>query len=213
MSGKRVDEGVSKAKAAPENDGLRADARRNLQTLLKAAKEVFAELGVDAPVREIARRAGVGAGTFYRHFPERSDLIEAVFRQEVDACAEAAVTLAAEHEPEQALMLWMGCYLDFIATKRGLATSLHKANPAFSKLPAYFELRLKPACAMLLDAAAAVGAVRSDVDAWDLLRATALLSTPDHDGKPDHSRPMVALLLDGLKHGAGKAEQPLTRLK
>lgn len=197
---------VSKAEEQRHVGGRRADAKRNLQTLLQAAKEVFAETGVDAPVREIAERAGVGVGTFYRHFPQRSDLIEAVFRQEVDACATAATTIGAEHEPEQALMLWMERYLNFIATKRGLAKSLHTGNPAFAALPAYFETRLKPACGTLLSAAAAAGKIRDDVDPWDLLRAVALLSTPDHEGKPDNSTRMVALLLDGLKIGAAKPD-------
>lgn len=195
-------DGRAKPDEKPQVGGRRADAKRNLETLLQAAKAVFAETGVDAPVREIAERAGVGVGTFYRHFPQRSDLIEAVFRQEVDACAAAASTIAAEHEPEQALMIWMERYLDFIATKRGLAKSLHTGNTAFASLPAYFETRLKPACEALLKAAIKAGKVRNDVDAWDLLRAIALLSTPDHDGRPDHSNQMVSLLLDGLKRGA-----------
>ena len=198
--------GRARPDETPRVGGRRADAKRNLETLLQAAKVVFAETGVDAPVREIAERAGVGVGTFYRHFPQRSDLIEAVFRQEVDACAAAASTIAAQHEPGQALILWMARYLDFIATKRGLAKSLHTANPAFATLPAYFETRLKPACAALLQAAVAAGKVRDDVDAWDLLRAIALLSTPDHDGKPDHSNQMVSLLLDGLQRGAANSD-------
>src|ERR1700760_4003541 len=82
---------------------MRADAQRKMDSLLKAATEVFAESGVDAPVREIATRAGVGLGTVYRHFPQRSDLIVAVFQREVDACADAAAFLAAEHEPGEGL--------------------------------------------------------------------------------------------------------------
>ncbi|MCS6758421.1 MAG: TetR family transcriptional regulator, partial [Candidatus Devosia euplotis] len=122
------------------------------------------------------------------------------FRQEVDACAEAADALAAAQPPEQALSLWIVRYLDFIATKRGLAKSLHSGNPAFSALPSYFETRLTPACASLLTAAA--GKVRADIEPWDLLRAVALLAAPDRDGKPDHSGRMVALLLDGLRYRA-----------
>lgn len=156
-------------------------------------------------MRDIASLAGVGVGTFYRHFPERSDLIAAVFRQEVDACAAAAEALAAEHLPEQALSQWIARYLDFIATKRGLAKSLHSGNPAFSALPNYFETRLTPACAMLLKAAAAAGKVRADIEPWDLLRAVALLAAPDHEGKPDHSGQMVALLLDGLRYRAARS--------
>src|ERR1041385_1283416 len=93
---------------------VRADARRNMEALLKSALAVFATSGVDAPVREIAEKAGVGVGTVYRHFPQRSDLIVAVFRQEVDACAAAAAELAAEHEPAEALARWMQRYVDFV---------------------------------------------------------------------------------------------------
>jgi AcrR family transcriptional regulator len=89
---------------------LRADARRNIELVLEAAKEVFATEGVDAPVRDIAAKAGVGMGTLYRHFPQRADLIAAVFRKEVDACAEAANVLLSKHAPADALQRWMQRY-------------------------------------------------------------------------------------------------------
>lgn len=123
---------------------VRADAQRNIDALLQSAMAVFATSGVDAPVREIAEKAGVGIGTVYRHFPQRSDLVAAVFRHEIDACADAAPILAALHEPSEALARWMQRYAAFIATKRGLATALHSGNPAFDTLPAYFEKRLRP---------------------------------------------------------------------
>src|ERR1700759_2906222 len=85
---------------------VRADAQRNLDALLQSAKAVFATSGVDAPVREIAEQAGVGVGTVYRHFPQRSDLIAAVFRQEIDACADTAALLAAPDEPGEDLARW-----------------------------------------------------------------------------------------------------------
>src|ERR1700761_656975 len=122
---------------------LRADAQRNLDALLQAAMTVFAKSGVDAPIREIAEQAGVGVGTLYRHFPQRSDLIAAVFRHEVDGCADAAPVLAAEHEPEEALRRWVARYVDFLAAKRGLAAALHSGDPAYEVLPDYFEKRLK----------------------------------------------------------------------
>ena len=90
-----------------QNRRVRVDAQRNLDALLQAAKNVFATSGVDAPVREIAEKAGVGVGTLYRHFPQRADLIAAVFRREMDACADAAPILAAEHPPGEALALWL----------------------------------------------------------------------------------------------------------
>jgi AcrR family transcriptional regulator len=108
---------------------VRADAQRNIDALLESAKAVFATSGVDAPVREIAEKAGVGIGTVYRHFPQRADLIAAVFRYEMDACAEAASLLAAEHSPGEALAKWLQRYAALIATKRGLAPALHSGNP------------------------------------------------------------------------------------
>jgi AcrR family transcriptional regulator len=163
---------------------------------------VFATSGVDAPVREIAEKAGVGVGTVYRHFPQRSDLIAAVFRREIDACADAAPVLAAEHEPGEALARWIRRYMDFIAAKRGLATALHSGNPAFETLPAYFEKRLQPALRTLLEAAAASGEVRADVKPDDLLRAVAGLCMSAHEDGPARARRMVALLVDGLRYGA-----------
>src|SRR5215813_11971730 len=159
---------------------VRADAQRNLDTLLRSAAAVFATSGVDAPVREIAEKAGVGVGTVYRHFPQRADLVAAVFRHEIDACADAASLLAAEHEPGEALARWMQRYVDFIATKRGLAAALHSGNPAFEPLPAYFEKRLLPALRSLLDTAVAAGEVRADVDADDLLNAVVNLCRLAH---------------------------------
>ncbi len=181
---------------------IRADAQRNGEALLQAALAVFTTSGVDAPVREIAEKAGVGIGTLYRHFPQRSDLVAAVFRHEVDACADAAASLAAEHEPGEALARWMQRYAAFIATKRGLATALHSGNPAFDTLPAYFQKRLLPAFRTLLDAAIAAGAVRADVYADDLLSAVPGLCTQALDEDPDRARRMVALLIDGLRYGA-----------
>src|SRR6202041_3357008 len=154
---------------------MRADGQRKMSSILGAAMEVFARSGVDAPVREIAEKAGVGLGTVYRHFPQRSDLIVAVFQTQVDACADAASVLAGKYEPGEALGRWMQRYVDFITTKRGLAAALHSGDPAYSALPAYFNKRLQPALQTLLDAAVAVKAVRSGIEADDLLRAVETL--------------------------------------
>jgi AcrR family transcriptional regulator len=180
---------------------VRADAQRNIDSLLRAAMAVFAASGVDAPVREIAEKAGVGIGTVYRHFPQRSDLIVAVFRHEVDACADAAAILAAEHAPGEALARWMQRYVDFIAAKRGLATALHSGDPAFDTLPAYFQQRLEPAL-RTLESAVAAGEIRSDIAAEDLLGAVASLCMHAYNRGPEHARRMVALLVDGLRYGA-----------
>ena len=181
---------------------MRADAQRNVDALLVAALSVFTTSGAGAPVREIALKAGVGVGTLYRHFPHRSDLIVAVFQREVDACAEAAPVLAAEHAPGEALASWMQRYTGFIATKRGLAAALHSGDPAFDGLPAYFQERLEPALRLLLEAAGTAGEVRTDISADELLGAVASLCMHAYKQSPEHARRMVALLVDGLRYGA-----------
>lgn len=201
-------DGDGRTDEAAEPKPVRADARRSLDALLKAALEVFAALGVDAPVRDIAARAGVGVGTLYRHFPQRANLIAAVFRREVDACADAAAALAAEHGPAEALARWMQRYAAFIATKRGLAAALHSGDPAFDALPDYFQRRLLPAFRMLLGAAAKTGDIRGDVDPNDLLSAIGRLGMGAGDDSADQTRRMVSLLVDGLRYGAGHPGNP-----
>ncbi|MCW2783725.1 MAG: TetR family transcriptional regulator [Marmoricola sp.] len=181
----------------------RADAQRNLDALVTAAKAEFAEHGVDVNVRAIAARAGVGTATLYRHFPQRSDLVAAVFRHEIDACAAAAPELAAANEPDVALELWLQRYTEFVATKHGLAANLHSGDPAFSALPAYFSEHLGPVLTELLDAAEKAGAIRGGMDPIDLLGTVANLCIPPR-GTDDPSRAhrMVGLLLDGLRYRA-----------
>ncbi len=184
---------------------VRADARRNVEALLKAARAVFEAAGVDAPVRTIAEKAGVGVGTLYRHFPQRADLIKAIIRQEVDACADAAGLLAKRHDPGEALALWMQRLVDLAATKRGLSAALHSGDPAFQSLPDYVLGRLTPALHCLLKAAAAAGTVRGDVDANELLMACMRVAAPASDGDTAQARRMVALLADGLRLGVAAA--------
>ncbi len=197
--------------AEPENGKprpMRADAQRKLSSLLQSAVEVFRKSGVDAPVREIAEKAGVGLGTVYRHFPKRSDLIVAVFQTQVDACADAASILADKYEPGEALARWMQRYVEFIGTKRGLAAALHSGDPAYLALPGYFNRRLQPALQRLLDAAVQANVVRGGVEADDLLRAVATLCRGGHDEEPGYARKMVDLLVDGLRYGASTRDPP-----
>jgi AcrR family transcriptional regulator len=202
MSTEAAGRGNNAVRESAKSKPARADARRNADALLEAAVAVFAASGVDAPVREIAVKAGVGVGTVYRHFPRRSDLIAAVFRREIDSCADAAPILAAEHRPGEALARWMQRYAAFLATKRGLATALHSGNPAFDNLPAYFQQRLEPALRALLESATAAGEVRTDIAAEDLLGAVASLCRHAYEQGAEHARRMVALLVDGLRYGA-----------
>ncbi|MFI6239267.1 TetR/AcrR family transcriptional regulator [Micromonospora sp. NPDC050795] len=177
----------------------RADARRNEATLLAAAASAFVTSGVDVPVRDIATRAGVGVGTIYRHFPTRADLIVAVYRHQVEACAQAGPTLLAESDtPHAALAQWINIFVDFLVTKHGLAEALQSDNAAFEALHAYFLDRLLPVCAQLLDAAAAAGEIRPDVRAFELLRGVGNLCIGAGEPRYD-ARRMVELLVAGLR--------------
>nr|WP_202458432.1 TetR/AcrR family transcriptional regulator [Streptomyces sp. SID5464] len=168
--------------------------------MLNAAAEVFVSSGVDAPVRDIAARAGVGVGTIYRHFPTRADLVIAVYRHQVDACAEAGPTLlAAGPTPLAALVRWVDLFVDFLVTKHGLATAMQGDSTCFGPLHAYFLDRLLPVCTHLLEAAAASGEIRSDLDAYQFLRGIGNLCIgADTDPRYD-ARRLVALLLAGLR--------------
>lgn len=181
---------------------LRVDARKNEGAILEAAKLVFARSGVNAPIREIATQAGVGLATLYRRFPTRADLVAAVFKREVDACADAAGPLAAKHGSVEALAAWLMLYTQFLSTKQGLAAALHSGDSAFASLPDYFRSRFEPALSMLLNAAADAGEVRSDVAAYDLLRGIGNLSTASGEDGAAHTERMVRLLLDGLRYGS-----------
>jgi AcrR family transcriptional regulator len=178
----------------------RADARRNERALLDAAAAVFVSAGVDAPVRDIAAAAGVGMGTIYRHFPTRADLIIAVYRHQVDACAEAGPTLlATSSTPHAALAQWAGLFVDFLVTKHGLAAALQSDNARFEALHSYFLDRLVPVCAQLLDAAAAAGEIRPDIDAYGLLRGIGNLCAGAGGDPRYDARRMVGLLIAGLR--------------
>ncbi|MFE6078483.1 TetR/AcrR family transcriptional regulator [Paenibacillus sp. NPDC057886] len=183
---------------------VRADAQRNINALLQSAMTVFATSGVDAPVREIADMAGVGVGTVYRHFPQRSDLIEAVFRQEIDACADAAVDLADKYKPVEALERWMLRYLEFIATKRGLAAALHSSDPAYESLPICFVEELSPVLKTLIEKATAAEEVRTKITPDELLWAVASLCTAVDNGDIEHAKNIVSLLVDGLRYRANR---------
>ena len=178
----------------------RADARRNEQTLLDAAAAVFVSAGVDAPVRDIAAAAGVGMGTIYRHFPTRADLVIAVYRHQVEACAAAGpALLASNSSPHVALTRWVDLFVDFLVTKHGLAAALQSDHARFETLHAYFLDRLVPVCASLLDASAGAGEIRPDVDAYGLMRAIGNLCAGAGGDSRYDARRMVGLLIAGLR--------------
>ncbi|QPC91984.1 TetR/AcrR family transcriptional regulator [Mesorhizobium sp. INR15] len=185
---------------------LRADARRNRDALAEVAAAVFTERGIDASLEEIARRAGVGIGTLYRHFPTREHLVEVVYRREVEGLCAAADELAQKYSSDVALEMWMQRFVDYIATKRGLSTSLRILITTNSTLFSDTSGRVSQALRQLVEAAVADGTIRGDVDASDVLHAlSGIYSAPDTTEWRDRSRRLVSLLMDGLRFGAAKA--------
>ncbi len=193
------DPGGGAGAAAPRR--RRADAQRNVDALLEAAKSVFALSGVDAPAKEITDRAGVGVGTLYRHFPQRSDLVAAVLEREIDACVELGPALAAAHRPVEALAKWLHRLTEFVGTKRGLAAAIHSDAPKFDDLAGRLLKRLEPVLGELIDAAVATGEVRDDIGPRELVHAVALLCQPVPGEDLAYNQHMVSILVDGLRRG------------
>lgn len=176
----------------------RVDAQRNEKALLGAAAAVFVTSGVDAPVREIAAKAGVGVATVYRHFSTRPELVVAVYRHQVEACADAGPRLLRESPtPEAALRAWVALFVEFLITKHGLASALQGDSAGSDALHAYFVARLVPVCGTLLDAALAHSHHARTVDAYNLLKGIGNLcigATNDPDYTTDK---LVQLLVSG----------------
>jgi AcrR family transcriptional regulator len=187
----------------------RADAIRNRERVLEAAKAVFSQGGAEAGLESVARQAGVGIGTLYRHFPTREALYEAVYRREVEQLAGLARQLAAELPPLEGLRRWMRALVEFIGTKKGMAAALALAAHKPPELMAYTSSRLHDAIEMLLRPAAETGEVRGDIGPEDLLRAVVGLCYLQ-DG-PDWQAPAMRLLgvfMDGLTLRQGTPPGP-----
>lgn len=177
----------------------RSDARRNEKKLLDVAAAVFVESGVNAPIRHIAARAGVGTATIYRHFPTRADLVIAVYRHQVDGLARIGPDLLrTSSSSSAALAQWIDLYVDFLVTKLGLAAVLQSDDPCFDPLHAYFLERLVPVCADLVRAAAATGEIRLDVDPVELMRGVASLCAGAMTNHGFDARQLVRILIAGL---------------
>jgi len=178
----------------------RADAARNRELLLAAAKEVFATVGPDVPLEEIARRADVGIGTFYRHFPTRAAIIEAVYRREVEQLAEAAPRFLNALPPAEALRAWMLGFLDYFAAKRLIAPALSAIVASSPDLYASSSARIREAIGLLVRRAQEAGAIRQDVDPADLLGAligfASVKNTPDWQAS---ARRLIEILMAGLR--------------
>lgn len=179
----------------------RADSLRNRERLLEAAKAGFTEVGPEVTLEEIARRAEVGIGTLYRHFPTRNAIVEAVYSHEVAQMAEAAGRLAKSDSPAGAVHEWMLLFVDYIATKKVVVAALNAtpSMPAGVSGPS-----LVGAFTALVERAKTVGQIRSDADPADLLRAllgfTYGANGPDWEAS---ARRLIEILMDGLKSRAG----------
>ncbi|MFI6544280.1 TetR/AcrR family transcriptional regulator [Streptomyces prunicolor] len=192
--------GDNEAEAGGAVQPKRADARRNKETLLDVAAKVFVASGVDAPVRDIAREAGVGLGTIYRHFPTRADLVIAVYRHQVEACAEAGpALLAGSATPYAALREWINLFVDFLVTKHGLAAVLRSDTAGFEALHGYFLDRLLPVCAELFDAAVTAGEVRSDLTSYEIMRGVGNLCVGAEDDDRYDALRLVDVFVAGMR--------------
>jgi AcrR family transcriptional regulator len=181
---------------------LRADAQRNRDKLIEAAAPAFAEHGTKASLEEIARSAGVGIGTLYRHFPTREHLVEVVYGREVEQLLAVADELSKREAPDVALEQWMLRFVGYIAAKRGMAESLRQLYASNSQLFAKASGLVPQTLQRLVETAAEAGLIRKDIQSADLLQAlSGLYSAPDTPDWRDRSRRLVGLLMDGLRAG------------
>lgn len=177
--------------------------RQSEQPLLDAAAAVFVRSGTNAPVREIAAKAGVGVGTVYRHFPTRPELVVAVYRHQVEACADAGPRLLAERSTaEDALRAWVALFVEFLVTKHGLAGAMRGDRASADALHAYFVDRLVPVCADLLEAARVGADHGSPVDAYNVLKGIGNLCIGATNDPGYDAEALVQLLITGVLDGS-----------
>jgi AcrR family transcriptional regulator len=197
--------GQAGARRAPEEPAesarkRRADALRNRDRLIEAAKASFGAAGAGVSLEEIAQRAGVGIGTLYRHFPTRDAIVEAVYRREVEQLADAANRLTGSLPAGEALHAWMRLFVDYIATKRVIAPALKAMVDGASELRASSSARITEAMAQMVERAKSVGDIRADADPADLLRAiVGLTQFSSGDDWEASARRLIDILMDGLR--------------
>lgn len=179
---------------------LRADARRNREKLIEIGALAFSEQGAAASLEDIAKRAGVGIGTLYRHFPTREYLVESVYRRELELLATAARAFMAEEEPEMAVEKWMYRFVDYMATKRGMANSLKLLFTSNSALFSEASTLLHTAFEELLAHAREAHAVKGDIESADVLNALfGVYSIPEGPDWRLRAQRIVRLVMDGLR--------------
>jgi AcrR family transcriptional regulator len=177
----------------------RADSVRNRARVLEAAKAVFAAGGPEASLEAVARQAGVGVGTLYRHFPTRQTLFEAVYRHEVEQLVDLAEQLRSDLTPLEALRRWMHANVELVATKKGMSAALAVAVHASSDLTVYSMGRLGRALETLLLRAVKAGVIRGDIGAEDILRTiVGLCYTHDKPGWQSHVLRLLDVFIDGM---------------
>lgn len=184
---------------------LRADARRNRERILEAAVRAFAEQGAEVPIDTIAKAAGVGSATLYRHFPTREALVEAAYRNELARVCDSAAVLLDEVPPDRALRLWMDRFIDYLAANQGMAEALRAAVASGADPFAETLDRLTTALGTLLRAGAEAGLLRADIDPVDVgLSLSGISLVTSAPEQRERAGRLLDLLLDGLRHGAGR---------
>ncbi len=177
----------------------RADAQRNALTIVQAAAHLFTQRGVDVPVRDIARQAGIGMGTLYRHFPNRADLIVAVYQHQVETCAAAGPDLLnTAVSPLAALRTWIDLFVDFLTTKHGLAAALQGDRATYDALHTSFLTQLLPVCDDLLSAATQAREIQVPITSFALMRAIGNLCIGAGQDDRYDPRALAQLLVSGL---------------
>ncbi|MGY1615508.1 TetR/AcrR family transcriptional regulator [Geodermatophilus sp. SYSU D00691] len=184
---------------------LRADAQRNRDRLLEVAAHAFAA-GEDVTLEAIAREAGVGIGTLYRHFPTREALVEAAYRNELARLCDAAAELLQTQPPEAALRTWMDRFVDYMTTKRGMADALKAVIASGGNPFAHSRDRMTEALALLLRAGAEAGTLRADADPADVLTGLSGISLAAGDAeRREQAGRLLDLLVDGLRYGTRRS--------
>ncbi|MGA2835121.1 MAG: TetR/AcrR family transcriptional regulator [Acidimicrobiales bacterium] len=176
---------------------MRADARRNYERLVAAARTVFAQQGGGASMDAIAKEAGVGVGTLYRHFPKRIDVVEAVYREDVDQLVDAAERYASEWEPWPALVAWLEAFVNYAIGKRRFLSELHEAFEKNPELKSSARERIEGALTVVLARAQEAGLVRADLDGPDLMQLLGSMCM-SATLTPEQSTRLLAVILDGL---------------
>jgi AcrR family transcriptional regulator len=176
---------------------MRADARRNYQRVLTAAREVLAERGGEATMEEIAKRADVGVGTLYRHFPRRIDLVEAVYREDVDLLA-ALADQVSDADPWDALVTWLQAFVRYGQSKRTFLTELHEAFEKSPDLALSSRERIGGAAALVLTRAQQAGVARPDIDQADLMQLVGGMCMARNASLEQNER-LLGLVLDGIR--------------